>query len=458
MPDHSQRVLQHPVVQALDTLKASLADAEARASEDPTALDLIGRLDAIREHARSTLTTAEPVLVTDQVLGAALPVVQRMNAHVTTFSNGTGIPGLQNAMGEADNLLGTVSRVPTLITGPRAATVTRALGAYHETVEQYTSATREAFTQAQTRLAQLATTIGGAEQRIAAMEGRIDAVIAQYQATFDSGQAQRQQTFDSTQAQRQQTFDSEMANHRTEFNAIAQQLRNESASLIDSAKTHLADTTKALDDAIGQAKAAATKAAKDVDAEYRSIADALKSHLEGRRGEADKLVGIIGERGVTSSYQQSANEARREMIVWHAVTVLVLGGLVWGVYAEFVPALQNGWNWGIGGARLMIAVIATLLASYAATQAKLARDTMLRNRRREMDLAAIGPYLQPLPEEQQNQLRTRVADRYFAQEDGTPPANGSTIEALLHDPDVLAAVKAVPKGALMTALKGIGAK
>lgn len=161
----------------------------------------------------------------------------------------------------------------------------------------------------------------------------------------------------------------------------------------------------------------------------------------------------MGERAVTSTYQKTANEARAEMYFWQALTVLVMGALLAAAIFEFLPALQAGWNWGIGGARLMVAAVATLLAGYTGAQAKIARDTAKKNRRREMDLAALGPYLASLPEAEQHQLRSRIADRYFVEDDLSVPAP-TGVEALLADPDIAAAAKGVPKAALLALLKG----
>jgi hypothetical protein len=216
----------------------------------------------------------------------------------------------------------------------------------------------------------------------------------------------------------------------------------------------MADVTKALEEAATTTKNAATTQATEVDTTYRAVAEGLKTHLEKRRDEADELVGLMGQRGVISTYQRTANEARTAMYVWQTLTVIVMGALLGGAIFEFLPALQSGWNWGIGGARLMVAIIATLLASYTGAQAKIARDTVRKNRRREMDLAALGPYLAALPEAQQHELRTRIADRYFVEEDGAAVAVTST-EALLADPEVIAAAKGVPKAALLSAIKGL---
>lgn len=100
----------------------------------------------------------------------------------------------------------------------------------------------------------------------------------------------------------------------------------------------------------------------------------------------------------------------------------------------------------------MVTVVATLLAAYTGAQAKIARDTVRHNRRREMDLAALEPYMASLPEDQQHALRNKVADRYFVVDEQVPvPA--SSVEALLQDPEVVAAAKEMPRTALIAAIK-----
>jgi hypothetical protein len=102
----------------------------------------------------------------------------------------------------------------------------------------------------------------------------------------------------------------------------------------------------------------------------------------------------------------------------------------------------------------MVAIIATLLASYTGAQAKISRDTVRKNRRREMDLAALGPYLASLPDAEQHDIRTRIADRYFVEDDGRAPA-ATGVEVLLTDPDIVAAAKGIPKATLLAAIKGL---
>lgn len=100
----------------------------------------------------------------------------------------------------------------------------------------------------------------------------------------------------------------------------------------------------------------------------------------------------------------------------------------------------------------MVAIIASLLASYMGAQPKIARGTVRKNRRHEMDRQATGAYVAALPEAQQHKLRTRSADRFFV-EDGAAVAVTSAV-ALLTDPEVIAAAKRVTKAALLTAIKG----
>lgn len=442
-------------MQGLVSLEAPLDQAFSRAADDPNSLALVARLRAMREHARATLSGVEPILVTDQVLNQLLVTVQGMASQLANYNNGSGVGYLNNAMGEADNLFAVLARVPSLIAGQKAAAVTRAMGAYHETVDQYTRRIHEQQVSLEARVSQFTNTVASLEQRVANMESRVDSVIGQYQNTFEASQAQRQQAFDAAQTQRQQAFDNELTTHRTEFNRATEALRTNTTTLSDNAKSQLADAVKALDDAIGATKSEAREKATDVDTEYRRIAEMLKEHLEKRRDEADELVGLMGERGVTSTYQKTANEARFEMYVWQALTILVMGALLAGAIFEFLPALTSGWNWGIGGARLMVTIIATLFASYTGAQAKIARDTMRKNRRREMDLAALGPYLASLPEAEQHDMRTRIADRYFVEEDGAGAASNGT-EPILSDPDIVRAAKGIPKSALLAAINAVG--
>jgi hypothetical protein len=92
-----------------------------------------------------------------------------------------------------------------------------------------------------------------------------------------------------------------------------------------------------------------------------------------------------------------------------------------------------------GGLQAQIAA----LAAYAAAQADKQMSIETKNRRLELELAAIGPYLAPLPEPDQHAFRLALGNRTFGVEslsdkptsvDQSSPA--SAIEAIIKSPSI----------------------
>ena len=174
--------------------------------------------------------------------------------------------------------------------------------------------------------------------------------------------------------------------------------------------------------------------------------------LSERKVEADQLVGLIGERGVTSNYQKVANESRAEMYIWQVLTMSALLTFVAVAIFEFVPALMGGWSGGLFAGRVFVATALTLFAGYAGTQAKNSRDVMRKNRQREMDLQAIGPYLATLAPEQQRDFKLKYADRTFAAPE-PPQAKGGSDDDWMSNPKVQEAVGKLAKLVLAEVVK-----
>jgi len=79
---------------------------------------------------------------------------------------------------------------------------------------------------------------------------------------------------------------------------------------------------------------------------------------------------------------------------------------------------------------------------------------MRKNRQREMDLNAVGPFLTSLPEEMQRELRLKLAESTFIQAQAAPvPADKSTITMLAADPEFKKTILEIAKSVLVDRLQ-----
>lgn len=133
-------------------------------------------------------------------------------------------------------------------------------------------------------------------------------------------------------------------------------------------------------------------------------------------------MGVIGNLGVTSGYQKAANYARTATIVWQVVAVASMLAVIGFAVRVFLPVLQldqqyAGFNWTHFASRLVLLIPIGVLAAYAAAQADRHNEMERRNRKLALEPEAIGPYLAPLPADQQQAFMLQLADRTFGREE-----------------------------------------
>lgn len=66
--------------------------------------------------------------------------------------------------------------------------------------------------------------------------------------------------------------------------------------------------------------------------EYKEKAKAVLVLVQERQEDVEKLVGVIGNLGVTSGYLKAANQAQKGMWGWQAMTMIAMGFLSWTAY------------------------------------------------------------------------------------------------------------------------------
>ena len=73
-------------------------------------------------------------------------------------------------------------------------------------------------------------------------------------------------------------------------------------------------------------------------------------------------------------------------------------------------------NWGGFAARALLLLSLGVIAAYSGTQADKLFGEERRNRKLALELEAIGPYLAPLPVEEQNKFRLQIGELSFGRD------------------------------------------
>jgi hypothetical protein len=220
---------------------------------------------------------------------------------------------------------------------------------------------------------------------------------SEYQAQFSTGQDIRSKEFTDAQGLRQTKFNELLADYEKKLSAQDAEFTQERSKLLEQKQNAL----------------------ETLILEFSNDARNVLSDIQKKREDVEKLVGVIGNLGVTSGYLRNANSARLAMLIWQGVTVASLIALVVVAYITLsVLDLKDGhYNWEAFAGRVLLLASLGVLAAYGGSQADKQFIEEKRNRKLALELEAIGPYLAPLPEEEQNRFRVKVGELSFGQDD-----------------------------------------
>ena len=133
--------------------------------------------------------------------------------------------------------------------------------------------------------------------------------------------------------------------------------------------------------------------------------------IESKLKEAERIVGVIGNIGMAGGYQKTANEERIAKWIWQAIAAGSLALLVYFATThisgitdlnQFLP-------------RFLVAVSFIALASYAGMQGERHRKSEMENRKLELGIASIDPFLSNLQPAERDKLKESLIHKLFEQ-------------------------------------------
>lgn len=170
--------------------------------------------------------------------------------------------------------------------------------------------------------------------------------------------------------------------------------------------------------------------------------------LDRSKNDAAKIVGVVGNIGVTGNYQEIANKENAAAGNWRLITLAFFGcgiALAAATFYEFWKEPVTPTNaWGIA-IRLLYAIAIAAPAWYTAKESARHRTNSDRARQRELELASLGPFIELLPQAKKEEIREQMTKLYFGKEveahENSPIVTGKDIASVAN-----AAIAALSKG------------
>lgn len=133
--------------------------------------------------------------------------------------------------------------------------------------------------------------------------------------------------------------------------------------------------------------------------------------IESKLKEAERIVGVIGNIGMAGGYQKTANEERNAKWVWQFIAAGSLAALIYfaTTHISGITDLDQLLP------RFFVAASFVALASYAGMQGERHRKSEMENRRLELGIASIDPFLSNLQPAERDKLKESLIHKLFEQ-------------------------------------------
>lgn len=233
---------------------------------------------------------------------------------------------------------------------------------------------------------------------------RLDNAISQFQKQFSEAEHRRGESFEKI-----------LTNQRDRLDDIRARLEEEVDSFISNKKD---DVSQEVDTMLADASNKFTEVKSRIETalvEYQEEGLKAVEDIWKKQEEAKKILGVIGNIGFAGNYSIAAREEKKIADILRGIAlVLMLTGVGFIVWLA-IHLAEDGLNWNYVLARIGAAVVLFVPAFYVAKQSSWHRRNELRNRKMELELASIGPFLELLPDEKKVEIKANLTEKLFAQ-------------------------------------------
>lgn len=380
----------HFVFEKLDQFHQVLETDNAK---EKIGIDSLAFFDATYNYIKDKLKVTIPLLIQEPELASLVSEIDAGTTQINAFLGNNNPGNLTNATNNFYSALNRVRNLPFPVSkgdfdfSKSIADFQQIVQDKYEILEEENSKLKENLNTTEKDLVAKQNQIGEIEKKLAAKEAEIQNVLSTYQTEYTNLKA---------------TINSNIEADRKKFNEL---IEGDRAIFGDDINKDKINFKKEFDQALISSDLLST-----------DLINKLNVKLE----EANKIVNIIGNVGVTGNYQNIANENRTNANIWRWIAiffmVLMSGLLVWSI----IELGNADFNLYKSLVRVIAAAVLTYPAIYAAKESTKHRNLETKNRNMELELASIGPFIEMLPEEKKQKIKEELVDKYFGNHDNGP--------------------------------------
>lgn len=155
------------------------------------------------------------------------------------------------------------------------------------------------------------------------------------------------------------------------------------------------------------------------------ISNEIIVSLKQKQEEASRLVDVIGNTGVAGSFRRTANYHQITSNRLRSLAIILMLLLSIFMLCTIYDLSDSNFIWQKSVLRILGASILIYPASYLARESEKHRKIENINRRLEIELAAINPFIEMLDDAKKQEIKVSLVDKYFGNENQSNESNES---------------------------------
>lgn len=379
----------HPVFEKLEQLKQVLLTENVN---EKVGTDNFVYFESFHLFIKDRLKLTIPILIQEPELNALSSEIEAGTVQLNAFIGNNNAGHIQNAINNFNSALNRIRTLPVPIS-KGDFDFSKAIAIFEETIntsylslDEINKKLQKELNNTQEDLMTKSAQITALEKQLSAKETEILNVLNKYTTEFETLKTNNSTTFesevkkfnDNIESDRKlftEQFDEDKIKFQKEFDTQSSKFENNSVEVIDK--------------------------------------------LNAKLTEANKIVNIVGNVGVTGNYQNIANQHKTSanFFRWVALSFMVVMSslLIWSIID-----LSNGeFDLYKSLIRILAAVVLTYPAIYASRESNKHRVLETQNRNLELELASIGPFIELLPEDKKQAIKEDLVKKYFGNQIST---------------------------------------
>ncbi len=386
MSEREDAFRKHPIHTTLDNISSALEN-DAFSAEDPIVIGLIDRVRESVSYTRTSLSYTIPSLISPGLLKQSNNLLQQVLNELNAYASNTNVAHLNNTTNHIDGLVSNVASFPVPKFAVEDEYFSLSYTAFkkkaEEAIEGIAAKRKELEEQVIETSREAADTTKKSSELKSAIEiekSKTQQVSIEFKNQLESYASIHQASLQAAITQFNNKNDAQSKDFSSKFEALQKSFSDQNTLLVEM-------LSKQANDLVGK--------------------------LEEKKKEASDLVQIIGNIGITGNYQKIANQEQEAADTWRKYAIILMLGMVVAVSATILLSIENGFDWKMVVFRLMATVVLVIPAAYAARESSRHRSLENLNRKAELELASLDPYLEKLPEEKRHAIKESLTEKFF---------------------------------------------